>query len=134
MAASQTTLTIDETGPKTSWDPKKYICAHNAERPILAEKISTLSKKLEDLNQKHRASEKKLEDIELFYEKFGDEYSENNITFKIQDYVFRKWDRHSELEEEIKEMEEELLKFRKLLRSNEDNAKELNCPCLIIEF
>ena len=92
------------------------------------EKISTLSKKLEDLNQKHRASEKKLEDIELFYEKFGDEYSENIVTFKIQDYVFRKWDRHSELEEEIKEMEEELLKFRKLLRRNEDNAKELNCP------
>ena len=100
----------------------------------MAEKISTLSKKLEDLNQKQRASEKKLEDIELFYEKFGDEYSENIVTFKIQDYVFSKWDRHSELEEEIKEMEEELLKCRKLLRSNEDNAKELNCPCLIIEF
>ena len=130
MSAPQTTLSKDEAGPKTSWDPKKFVCDHNAYRPILAEKISFNSKRCEVLVSKLETNEEKLDDMEFFFKKFGNDYSHNIVTSKIELYSVLKYDRQSELEEEIKELKKELSDFHEELAQVEENAKDLDCPCL----
>ena len=79
---------------------------------------------------KLEANEEKLEDIEFFFEKFGNDYSENIVTCKIDLYSVHKYDRQSELEAEIKELKKELSDLHEELAHVEENAKELDCPCL----
>ncbi len=49
----------DETSPPTSWDPKRFICDHNVDRPLLAGKIVSYSKRQAELEKKMARNEKK---------------------------------------------------------------------------
>ena len=120
----------DEVSPATAWDPKKFVCDHNADRPVIAEKIAENSKRCEELDKKLEKNGKKLDDIEFFYEKFGDRHAENAVTLMIEDYNCRKWDLQSELEMELLEVETELSEWKRRLAKVQYDAENVDCPCL----
>ena len=130
MDSARKTPPQDQTAPPSSWDPKRFICDHNADRPDLAEKIALNAKKQEDLEKKLDRNEEKLNDLQHFYEEYGEKHPENIVTLKMYEYRCSKWEHQSYLEEELGQVEDELSQNRMFLKLVEKNAQEVNCPCL----
>ena len=131
VTSTHSEISEEETSfGSSSWDPKKFICDHNAEWPQVAEKIATLSKKQAELEKYLDDNEKKLSDIEHFYEEYGKKHVESMVTYKIDQYHYEKWDYQTYLEQDLVMVEDELLKNRRLLKEMEEDAKKVNCPCL----
>ena len=124
----------NEVGSATSWDPKKFICDHNAMRPGLAEKIVKQSQQQACLDKDLEENEKKLNEMQHFFAEYGKKHPESIVTLKIDDYHRRKWDLNSELESDLDFNEKHLLKLRKALKKLEENARQIDCPCLKSEI
>ena len=111
-------------------DQKNFVCHHNFDKKNIEEYKAKLRKGCRSLEKKIALIDKKLEDVDDFFEAFGS-LNRGNVATTIMDmYSERKLGKHEQLTENLLNLENQMDHCRKKLNSLDDEAILEKCPCM----
>ena len=107
-----------------------FICHHNFDRISLVEKKKRLKTSCKILEKKIAVIDKRLEDIDHFFESFGS-LNKTNVATNIMDkYSERKLERHEQLMDKLLVLENQLNECQRSLDYIDESAMLEACGCM----
>ena len=114
----------------TSTPDSDFVCHHNFDRLHLEKKQDNLKKSYKRLERKKACVDKKLEDVDHFFDSFGYFNDGNIATYLMEKYSEKKMDRQEKLEKKLLDLESKIIDGHKRLDSLDESALVENCGCM----